>query len=81
MASTWLGNLPGGMSLQDELVGVTEVASLFGVAPNTAWRWSKEDGFPEPVARLASGPVWRRVDVEAWRRDRVPRPTGRPRKS
>jgi len=29
--------------------------------------------FPEPIAALASGRVWRREDVEAFRRDRVRR--------
>jgi len=26
-------------------------------------------GFPEPVARLAAGPVWRTADIEAWGRE------------
>jgi predicted DNA-binding transcriptional regulator AlpA len=69
------------MAQQDELVGVTEIAALFGVAQNTAWRWSRDEGFPDPTARLASGPIWQRADVERWHRERVPRPTGRPRKT
>jgi hypothetical protein len=31
-------------------------------------------------ARLASGPIWRRADFEAWAKRTLPLPTGRPRK-
>jgi predicted DNA-binding transcriptional regulator AlpA len=62
-----------------DVVGVAEIAKLFGVARNTAWRWAQRDGFPEP-ARLAAGPVWRRRDVERWAERELPLPEGRPSK-
>jgi predicted DNA-binding transcriptional regulator AlpA len=64
----------------EELVGLTEIAKLHGVARNSAWRWSRRSDFPEPVARLATGPIWRRADIEAWANSRLPLPPGRPRK-
>jgi predicted DNA-binding transcriptional regulator AlpA len=65
----------------DTLIGITEIGERFGVAKNTAWRWTRRPDFPAPAARLASGPVWRAADVDAW--ERVPRrpgpkPAGRP---
>ena len=66
------------MSADTDLVGVQEVATRAGVAVATVHSWRRRHGdFPEPVARLASGPVWRWSDVEAWLA--VPRPSGRPR--
>jgi predicted DNA-binding transcriptional regulator AlpA len=69
------------MAHEDELLGVTEIAQLFEVANNTAWRWSKRQSFPEPAARLSAGPVWRRADVEAWGKEYLPLRTGRPPKT
>ncbi len=64
----------------DLLAGLAEIAELLGVTKNTAARYTKRPGFPEPLDRLASGPVWRRTDVETWAREHLPLPTGRPRK-
>jgi predicted DNA-binding transcriptional regulator AlpA len=66
--------------MAEELVGLTEIAKLSGVARNSAWRWSRRPDFPEPVARLATGPIWRRADIEAWACSRLPLSPGRPRK-
>ncbi len=64
----------------DDLLGVSEIAETFGVATNSAWRWTQRPDFPEPAARLKSGRVWRRKDVERWAKKTLPLPTGRPRK-
>ena len=76
--STRIATLLGAMSLQDDVLGVSEIGMLFGVARNTAWRWTREDAFPAPAAELASGPIWKRADVEAWHRKRQPSKGGRP---
>jgi predicted DNA-binding transcriptional regulator AlpA len=68
------------VSPREALVGIAEIAEMFGVARNTAWRWSKRPAFPQPAARLASGPVWHREIIEAWASDHLPLQTGRPRK-
>jgi hypothetical protein len=52
---------------------------MFVVAKNSAWRWTQREDFPEPEARLASGPVWKRADVKAWGKQWLPLPPGRPR--
>jgi hypothetical protein len=50
------------------------------VAKVTAKRYAARDDFPEPVAVLAGGRVWRREDVLAWAERTLPLPPGRPRK-
>ncbi len=55
------------MSGQLSLIGLSEVAELFGVSKQVVanWRLRYED-FPKPVAELKSGPVWQRQDIVAW---------------
>ncbi len=55
-----------------EIVGVAEIAKVYGVARNSAWRWTQRDDFPEPLERLSSGPVWRWRDVERWATKMLP---------
>jgi predicted DNA-binding transcriptional regulator AlpA len=63
-----------------DLVGVTEIAQRYGVAQNSAWRWTRRADFPPPTARLARGPLWARTDVEKWADERLPlRPGPKPR--
>jgi len=65
----------------EELAGVTEIAQLLGVAKVSAQRYVNRDDFPEPVAVLAGGRVWRRQDVLEWGERTLPLPRpGRPRK-
>jgi hypothetical protein len=54
---------PEGETMSD-LVGVSEIARMFGVTRQSASRWKAE--LPEPVAELAGGPVWERATIEAW---------------
>lgn len=61
-----------------ELVGLTEIAERFGVARNSAWRWSRRPDFPEPVARLTAGTVWNAADIDTWARETLPLPGTRP---
>lgn len=56
-----------------ELVGVTEAASILGWDRRRVATYVRRGAFPEPVASLASGRVWRREDVEAFGRDRARR--------
>ncbi len=66
--------------MSPELAGLAEVAELLGVPKRTAARYVQRPDFPDPVDRLAAGPIWRRADVEAWGKERLPLPPGRPRK-
>ena len=63
-----------------ELAGMAEIAEMLSVSKRTAQRYSERDDFPEPIDRLAAGPVWRLRDVEVWAREQLPLPVGRPRK-
>jgi hypothetical protein len=49
-----------------QLVGVTEAAAILGWDRRRVITYVDRGKFPEPVARLASGRVWRRSDVEGY---------------
>jgi hypothetical protein len=55
-----------------ELVGVAEIAQMFGVNRARASALQRINSFPLPVAVLACGPVWRKGDIsgfaETWDR-------------
>jgi hypothetical protein len=63
-----------------DLVGVAELAELCGVTRQRASALARSNGFPEPLAELASGPVWDLRMVERFVRQ-WPRKTGRPAKA
>ena len=62
--------MPGASKL--DLVGLAEVAELLGTRRQQAVRWTQQADFPEPVARLRMGPIWRRADVTRWAKQREP---------
>ena len=51
-----------------ELVGVAEAAAVLGWDKRRIFTCLSRGSFPEPVAALASGRVWRRDDIEAYAR-------------
>lgn len=55
--------------MSHHLMGTTEVAQLLGISRQRVHQIATADGFPEPVARLAAGPVWESADVEDWARE------------
>ena len=58
----------------DELVGVNEIAEMAKVSRQAVANWRvRAVDFPEPIAELKSGPVFRRSQVRSWlRRRKVP---------
>ena len=53
------------------LVGVAEIADLFGVSRQAASNWrERHSDFPSPAASLKSGPIWELPDVLAWADER-----------
>jgi hypothetical protein len=60
-----------------DLVGVAELAELCGVTRQRASVLARSSGFPEPLAELASGPVWDLRMVKRFVRDWARKP-GRP---
>ena len=49
------------------LVGLAEMADLFGVTKQVLSNWrSRKPTFPQPIAELKSGPVWNLDAVLAW---------------
>lgn len=64
-----------------ELMGTTEIGQRLGVTKQRADQLSRShDDFPEPIAILAQGRVWRSEDVETWITAHPKRLPGRPRK-
>ncbi len=68
------------VSPANDLLGLAELAAMLVVTKGTARRYAARGDFLAPLGRLASGPVWRRAEVERWARDHLPLPPGRPRK-
>jgi hypothetical protein len=56
-----------------ELVGVSEAALILGWDRRRVATYVSRGAFPEPVAALSCGRVWRREDVEAFGADRTRR--------
>jgi prophage regulatory protein len=73
------------LPMSANLAGIAELCDLFGVSKRTARKYADRPDFPQPVAALAAGRVWKRRDVEAWGRSHLSAdgrlPTGRPKKS
>ncbi len=65
-----------GVDERDVLLGVAEAAEFLGVSKTRVGTLRKQERFPRPFQELASGPVWRLVDLKgfemAW--DRRPGP-------
>jgi predicted DNA-binding transcriptional regulator AlpA len=52
-----------------DLVGLTEIAEMFGVSRQRVDQIVRADPtFPEPVAVITAGRIWRRSAVERWAR-------------
>jgi len=58
------------------LAGLAEVAEILGVTKRTALRYTARTDFPEPLDRIAAGPVWRWEDVANWGAATLPLPQG-----
>ena len=53
-----------------DLVGVAEAAEILGWDKRRVFTYISRGSFPEPIAFLASGRVWRKRDVEDYARER-----------
>lgn len=51
------------------LAGVAEAADVMGWDKRRVVTYIDRGSFPEPVQSLASGRIWRRSDVEAYRNE------------
>ncbi len=64
------GAAPLTIEVEPALVGVAEAAEVLGWDKRRIFTYLGRGSFPEPVAALASGRVWRRHDIEAFARTR-----------
>jgi predicted DNA-binding transcriptional regulator AlpA len=63
---------------QEELLGLADIARELGVSKKTAQNYIARGDFPEPLGRIAAGPVWRKRHVDRWAKRTLPLPQGRP---
>src|SRR5208283_2107039 len=50
-----------------ELIGLSEMADMFGVSKQVAANWrARHHDFPSPVADLKSGSVWQKESIVSW---------------
>jgi hypothetical protein len=56
------------------LVGVTEAAAILGWDRRKVSTYIKRGVFPEPLQRLAGGPVWQQETIEQYRDNLASRP-------
>jgi hypothetical protein len=61
------------IEVEPQVVGVAEAAAVLGWDKRRIFTYLGRGAFPEPLAELASGRVWRRSDVEAFARTRTRR--------
>ncbi len=60
------------------LLGIHEIASMFGVQRDTVDKWRSRKLLPEPDETLHAGPVWWETTIIRWARS-TGRETGTPR--
>jgi hypothetical protein len=53
--------------MNEQLLGLAEIAELYGVEKSTANNWSRQRDFPEPRWKLKMGPIWTLGQLEHWR--------------
>jgi prophage regulatory protein len=53
-----------------DLVGAQEIADLLGVSRQRTYQLAALPDFPKPVAELAQGRVWLKIDVLTWAKSR-----------
>lgn len=54
-----------------DLVGTTEAAEILKISRQHLYAIrNRNKNFPKPVAALAQGPVWRRKDIEEWKKQK-----------
>ncbi|MCP4303576.1 MAG: helix-turn-helix domain-containing protein [bacterium] len=55
------------VSPEAELVGVAEIADILGLSRQRVNRIVQtHDDFPEPLAELSAGRIWRAEEIEKW---------------
>lgn len=57
------------MAKGPEYAGVAEIADEFGVTRTNVSMWDRRrriSGFPDPIVRLAAGPIYDMREVRAW---------------
>lgn len=54
-----------------ELVGLAEVSEILGISKQAINTYMQRGKFPDPIQRLASGPIWIREQIEDYKKQRA----------
>jgi predicted DNA-binding transcriptional regulator AlpA len=54
----------------EDLIGLTEAAQIMGWDRRKVATYIARGAFPEPIARVAAGPLWTRRQIEEYKRQR-----------
>lgn len=67
-----LESVPGARAVRVylDLVDATQIAHRVGLTRKPIRKWSRQEGFPEPVAVTGKSSVWAWSEVEIWLTDR-----------
>lgn len=60
-----------------DLVGIYEITEMLGCSEQWVHQLTRRAGFPQPVAELHMGRVWRRSAIEKWAAKNPGRPSKR----
>lgn len=52
-----------------KLMGAAEIATYLGISRQRVQQLARLEHFPEPVAYLTMGKVWRRKDIIRWKEE------------
>lgn len=53
------------MCSPDDLVGIIDIAKMYGVSHHAVNRWRKKPGFPDPIAKINNySPIWDKKDIQ-----------------
>ena len=50
--------------MTDKLIRITRVMELTGIEKSTAWLWTKNGVFPQPIKLSPRVSVWRESDIQ-----------------
>lgn len=66
------------LNLDQPFLGLEEVAAILSITKQRLWNWYKREfqSFPKPVSNPRMGPVWKKEDIEQWKKAHTCSTTG-----
>jgi prophage regulatory protein len=54
----------------NSLIRIKDLVKIIPISRASIWRLSKAGKFPRPIRRAARATAWKRVEIEAWLKER-----------